>query len=822
MRSWEVVMGRHTRKLFVSLLGVMLGLLIVPSLASALDAEGEHASAHETAEADQVSTVADDATSLKNAGLADDGDDDDGSASDAPETASGGSDSQSSELSDGGDDGNGGASDASEATGDNAPDSQSADAADGDDGEDGEGADDSGDGGNAADGDEGDGDVAGDGNDAKALSPQDDDDATSTEADASGASLGAIWDNFSVHVKQPRAGDRMYTPEVGANDYKVKLDAPPWAKTEADVLKELAHESGASADQDFEVYAADDKFEPGMTYYGVVVVHLTGTGADAAITNVAFEETEYVKQIGEMARDPQNENVLFAFSVTIPAITVTVEFGAGHEAAAQEVSDAMSYKSTVSGSTLTYLVEKGSDMWYTVAYIVRLGFDYVSDDHGVYQDGEYRIANFQSVNVKPLEDYPDAGAWNTDFNEKIISGGAQESDVVLYVQWLHSTDVTLKVEPPVCGTEVKLTENPDSTFSQSYVPNVEVVQGDVSIDESRLALTNPDFFAKFGGIIEGGTTYGAVVYLEPYFGYYLTNDVAIEGGTRAETSYLQIPGFIVIAVEAVHDYGDWNVTSPASCVATGERERVCAYNAEHVERQTLPIDPDAHKWGEWTVTKEATDTEAGERRRVCENDASHVQTEAIPAKGGESQTYEYRITQGANATWTKGSTKGVSITVKRSVADETCFGHFAGVDIDGTALAEGTDFTASAGSTVVTMATSMLENLEAGAHRVTIRFDDGSVSTGLTVRSTSTTSNEDDATSSEDDTTTSERKSATTLVGEGSSAKSETTQSAVTRANAVPKTADSTPANAALVLIAIAALSLATAIVAFRGQRRSR
>jgi len=73
----------------------------------------------------------------------------------------------------------------------------------------------------------------------------------------------------------------------------------------------------------------------------------------------------------------------------------------------------------------------------------------------------------------------------------------------------------------------------------------------------------------------------------------------------------------------------------------------------------------------------------------------------------------------------EGSTDDVVIVVKRSHADETCFSHFTGVEIDGKLLVNGTDYTAVAGSTVITLKASALNKLSAGAHTVTILFDDG-------------------------------------------------------------------------------------------------
>ena len=97
----------------------------------------------------------------------------------------------------------------------------------------------------------------------------------------------------------------------------------------------------------------------------------------------------------------------------------------------------------------------------------------------------------------------------------------------------------------------------------------------------------------------------------------------------------------------------------------------------------------------------------------------------------------YKVVSGGNSTWTKGSSSGVTITVKRSEADDTCFSHFTGVQIDGTTLVNGTDYTAVAGSTVVTLNASALEKLATGAKTVTISFDDGKAATNLTIKAKS-------------------------------------------------------------------------------------
>ena len=76
----------------------------------------------------------------------------------------------------------------------------------------------------------------------------------------------------------------------------------------------------------------------------------------------------------------------------------------------------------------------------------------------------------------------------------------------------------------------------------------------------------------------------------------------------------------------------------------------------------------------------------------------------------------------------------VTITVKRSEADETCLSHFTALQIDGKTWTKDTDYTAVSGSTVLTLQAKALGTLGVGRHTVTILFDDGKAATELTVK----------------------------------------------------------------------------------------
>jgi hypothetical protein len=66
-----------------------------------------------------------------------------------------------------------------------------------------------------------------------------------------------------------------------------------------------------------------------------------------------------------------------------------------------------------------------------------------------------------------------------------------------------------------------------------------------------------------------------------------------------------------------HEWGEWAVFTPATCVSTGEERRVCCHNSAHAESRDIPVDPGAHVWGEWITDTDATCVAEGAKHRVC-------------------------------------------------------------------------------------------------------------------------------------------------------------------------------------------------------------
>ena len=98
------------------------------------------------------------------------------------------------------------------------------------------------------------------------------------------------------------------------------------------------------------------------------------------------------------------------------------------------------------------------------------------------------------------------------------------------------------------------------------------------------------------------------------------------------------------------------------------------------------------------------------------------------------QVVKYTVVSGGGSIYGKTSGEELEIVVKRTPRDGECFDHFTGVKIDGGEIVRGTDYTAQAGSTIITLKPSYLSTLNSGSHIITITFDDGKATTGLTVK----------------------------------------------------------------------------------------
>ena len=100
--------------------------------------------------------------------------------------------------------------------------------------------------------------------------------------------------------------------------------------------------------------------------------------------------------------------------------------------------------------------------------------------------------------------------------------------------------------------------------------------------------------------------------------------------------------------EDAHDWGEWGVTTPATCTEDGEKTRTCNACGE-TEKEVVPA---AHIWGEWETVTNPTCTTDGTQKRVCE-ECGKEETDSILALGHDfEEEYTVDVAPGCE---TKGS-----------------------------------------------------------------------------------------------------------------------------------------------------------------------
>ena len=101
------------------------------------------------------------------------------------------------------------------------------------------------------------------------------------------------------------------------------------------------------------------------------------------------------------------------------------------------------------------------------------------------------------------------------------------------------------------------------------------------------------------------------------------------------------------------------------------------------------------------------------------------------------QVVKYTVVSGGGSIYGKTSGEDLAISVRRTPKNGDCYLHFTGVRMDNGPLVLGTDYTVEEGSTggvVITLKPEFLSTLNSGSHIVTITFDDGKATTGLTIK----------------------------------------------------------------------------------------
>ena len=107
------------------------------------------------------------------------------------------------------------------------------------------------------------------------------------------------------------------------------------------------------------------------------------------------------------------------------------------------------------------------------------------------------------------------------------------------------------------------------------------------------------------------------------------NTFVLEDGTPMAPRIRTRDRADIICTAHTHAFGEWTVTTPATCTVDGTETRTCSACGE-TETRTIPAT--GHTFGEWTVTTPATCTVDGTETRTC-SACGETETRTIPATG---------------------------------------------------------------------------------------------------------------------------------------------------------------------------------------------
>lgn len=201
------------------------------------------------------------------------------------------------------------------------------------------------------------------------------------------------------------------------------------------------------------------------------------------------------------------------------------------------------------------------------------------------------------VHYTGLEDHPETA---TVIKEATCSAeGEQEI-------YCSTCDMIVRTEPVP-----KLAHTPGEWAVEDDAPCVERLRCNVCneiIEERALDFELHDIERKTTDTKEGCNVHRVV------------EDVCQVCGMKQEVSVTDLEE---------HTYGDWEITTPATCLTAGVRQMVCAVCGD---TETEEIEATGHSFGGWTTVTAATCTADGTQERIC-TVCGEKETQSIASAG---------------------------------------------------------------------------------------------------------------------------------------------------------------------------------------------
>ena len=185
------------------------------------------------------------------------------------------------------------------------------------------------------------------------------------------------------------------------------------------------------------------------------------------------------------------------------------------------------------------------------------------------------------------------------------------------------------------------------------------------------------------------------------------------------------------------------VTGPATYTAMYTRKQI-EYKVTFVDDDGVEICSDTVKYHEVPVfngnnpVRKETDTHKFTFTGWTDGKTTYSLDQGLPQIESDT-TFSPVFDPVVKPVYTVGEVKGdginsdIVIDVHRNLDDENCLTYFLGATIDGTEMKANDQYTATKGSTIITIKKDFLSTLSSGEHEVTVNFNDGSISTKVTI-----------------------------------------------------------------------------------------
>ena len=345
-------------------------------------------------------------------------------------------------------------------------------------------------------------------------------------------------------------------------------------------------------------------------------------------------------------------------------------------------------------------------------------------------DGEVWRTDFrpQSEEVTPNEKHPEPAdrtfvAWLDEDGKAIESDTVITTDRVFTAQFVNDSEITHGKDSAFVKASDVIHYN--SFFPVAYQIQYEVLPTDADNQNVVWTSSNPDLATV--------NEFGRVVYNGPGE---VTLTAMLKYGTTKTFTLKIVEGEAPDAQSIRPEQSEIEMLvgeqTPCPILTEPSPARISDCTYESANPSIVTVD----EFGALTAVAPGQTKVTIRAESYDENgEPITLETEVTVTVSEETQpeTVTYALTSEGDLSWAKASKVDLVLTVKRSIADETCFDHFTGVKLDGKLLEKDKDYTVEPGSTVVTLKAATLQKLNVGKHTLEILFDDGQVTTDLNI-----------------------------------------------------------------------------------------